>query len=173
MVGRLTPAFRAKAIRAPRWVPMCARRSILQIAVVWLRPRLLKIFIKAVDVRGAQIAKPDMADSLIDTAQVLCVGGYDLGFLVELGILCHVLFSKVGKAHIAFGGGAVQHLFLKQNCLLVQLLFDLSLRHSWSRHPGHILPKPLASIIITLGDSNFVTSTLLLYGCNIAFSSYF
>lgn len=122
--------------------------------------------VKAVDVAGTEVTEPDVAEGLVDPLKVLRVGGYGFRFEIQLGVLGHVLFCEIGKAHIAVGGDPGQNLFLEQDRLPLQLLLDLPLRHPRFWYPRHILAEPLAGIVIALGDGNFITSPLFLNGCH-------
>ena len=80
-------------------------------------PLLLEVLVKAVNVAGTEVTEPDMAEGLVDPLKVLRVGGYSFRLEIQLGVLCHVLLRKVGKAHVAVGGGPGQDLFLEQDRL--------------------------------------------------------
>ena len=66
---------------------------------------LLKVQIEAVDMAGAEIGQADVADSLIDSAEIFCVSGNSFGLQVERGVFGHILLREVCKAHGAVGRG--------------------------------------------------------------------
>ena len=125
---------------------------------------LLEVPVKAVDVPGAEVTEPDVPDGLFDTNQVLRVGSDGLGLQVELGILGHVLIREVGEANGGVRHGPVFHLFLEQNGLPLQLLFDLPVGHVRLRYPGHVLSDALAGVVVAQGDGDFVPPPLFLDG---------
>ena len=127
---------------------------------------LLEVLVEAVDVAGAEVAEPDVADSLVDAAQVFRVGGYGLGLEVELGVLRHEFFGEIGEAHIAVGRGPAEDLFLKEDGLPVQLLFDLPVAHPRLGDPGHVLPDALAVAVVALGDRDLIALSLFCNGCH-------
>lgn len=65
----------------------------------------LEVQIEAVDMAGAEIGQADVADGLIDSAEVFRVGGNGFRLQVERSILGHVLLCEVRKAHGAVGRG--------------------------------------------------------------------
>ena len=67
---------------------------------------LLKVQIEAVDMAGAEIGQADVADCLIDSAEIFRVCSNGFRFQVKGRIFGHVLLCEVRKAHGAVGRGS-------------------------------------------------------------------